>query len=369
MLSFRLIVQLLLSFSFLLVLLRIDVDVADAKSAASRRQRKTRGNDRSITLYNGSKSKVAVYWIHPTTREETIMSEGVFPLTDYTLNSFVGHEFAAREVGSCKRTGGACRQQFLTVTENDDQMFRITEDFEIEYVDNKVKAQREAGDIISKCKSDAQARIDAAASDKAAAMMAMDDLVKCVEGQVSDALERVNEEIAFQADVRRDIAGSLENYTCLDDGLNSTDDIDTETWKHYDRVDGKDKFLTVHIKHERPASRIHVIENFIDDEECEAMEEAAQKKLHRATVADGKGGSRLSENRKAMQAGITVDWDKETDGDAIARLSRRVYDYVNHVLGLDIKEHGQEDLMSIQVCPPAAFMLEYSYSKNNKYGL
>ena len=26
----------------------------------------------------------------------------------------------------------------------------------------------------------------------------------------------------------------------------------------------------------------------------------------------------------------------------------KVYDYVNHVLGLDIKEHGQENLMSIQ---------------------
>lgn len=49
-----------------------------------------------------------------------------------------------------------------------------------------------------------------------------------------------------------------------------------------------------------------------------------------------------------MQAGIRVHWDKEKDGDPIARLSRRVYDYTNYVLGLDIQEHGQEDLMSIQ---------------------
>ena len=60
------------------------------------------------------------------------------------------------------------------------------------------------------------------------------------------------------------------------------------------------------------------------------------------------GGSRLSENRKAMQAGIKVPWDQEEAGNAIARLSRRVYDYANSVLGLDIEEHGQEDLMSIQ---------------------
>jgi hypothetical protein len=49
---------------------------------------------------------------------------------------------------------------------------------------------------------------------------------------------------------------------------------------------------------DRPASRVHVIENFISPEECEAMEEAAKPKLHRATVADGKGGSHLSEHRK-----------------------------------------------------------------------
>ena len=78
------------------------------------------------------------------------------------------------------------------------------------------------------------------------------------------------------------------------------------------------------------------------------MEVAAQSKLHQASVADGKGGSHFSEHRKAMQAGITVNWEKEMSGDKIAALSRRVYDYTNHVLDLDIQEHGQEDLMSIQ---------------------
>lgn len=43
-----------------------------------------------------------------------------------------------------------------------------------------------------------------------------------------------------------------------------------------------------------------------------------------------------------------MHWEKEKNGDPIARLSRRVYDYTNYVLGLDIDEHGQEDLMSIQ---------------------
>lgn len=135
----------------------------------------------------------------------------------------------------------------------------------------------------------------------------------------------------------------LENYTCLDDSLESSPDVETRTWSHLEEAP-----RTVHVKHERAASRIHLIENFIDEEECQSMAEAAQATLHHATVADGKGGSRLSENRKAMQAGIKVPWHQEADGHPIARLSRRVYDYTNHVLGLGIDEYGQEDLMSIQ---------------------
>jgi hypothetical protein len=120
--------------------------------------------------------------------------------------------------------------------------------------------------------------------------------------------------------------------------------VENATW-----VSAKDrKKRNVQIMLNRPASKIHVIENFIDAEECKAMEEAAKKKLHRATVADGKGGSQFSEHRKAMQAGIKVPWKEEAKGNAIARLSRRVYDYTEHVLHLGIKEFGQEDLMSIQ---------------------
>jgi len=178
-------------------------------------------------------------------------------------------------------------------------------------------------------------------------MEAMQILSTCVETQIAKTLELANEEIAFQASVRKGVAEQLENYTCVDENLETSDDVETREWDHHDGVK-----RTVHVKHERPASRIHVVENFISEDECQAMEQSAEKTLHRATVADGKGGSQMSDNRKAMQAGITVKWEKEHDEEGmemhIAKLSRRVYDYTNHVLGLGIEEHGQEDLMSIQ---------------------
>jgi 2OG-Fe(II) oxygenase superfamily len=43
-----------------------------------------------------------------------------------------------------------------------------------------------------------------------------------------------------------------------------------------------------------------------------------------------------------------VTWDKEAGGDPIAAVSRRLFDYANHVTGYNMRVDGQEDLMSIQ---------------------
>lgn len=205
--------------------------------------------------------------------------------------------------------------------------------------DSFTEARNEAENVVQTCQENARRSL---ASNPDNALKSIEELAECVEQGVARRLETANEEISFQAKIRTGMAGLLENYTCIDDGLPSSPDVTTNVWS------AKDKMRTVHVKHDRPSSQIHVVENFISPDECKAMEEEAARTLHRATVADGKGGSRLSENRKAMQAGIKVAWDKEEDGDHIAQLSRRVYDYTNHVLGLDIQEFGQEDLMSIQ---------------------
>lgn len=192
-------------------------------------------------------------------------------------------------------------------------------------------AREEASDLVKKCQSEARAML---AEGTFAAMDAIQILSTCVESNIAKTLERANEEISFQASVRKDVASHLENYTCADETLDTTEDLETRVWDNNDGIQ-----RTVHVKHERPASRIHVVENFISEKECQAMEESASKTLHHATVADGKGGSQMSDNRKAMQAGIKVQWDKEHDEEEgmetyIAQLSRRVYDYTNHVLGL-----------------------------------
>lgn len=219
----------------------------------------------------------------------------------------------------------------------------IQKGLELNFVDDQIRAKNEAGELVQACQAKAKSKLGSASSAEET-LAAMDDLVACVEDGVTATLSKANEEIAFQSQIRRGMGELMENYTCADLELETSEAKEETVWRG---AEDKQK-RPVKVMLDRPASKIHFVENFISQDECVAMEAAAKPKLHRATVADGKGGSHFSEHRKAMQAGIKVPWDKEKEGHPIARLSRRVYDYVDSVLKLGIDDHGQEDLMSIQ---------------------
>lgn len=316
--------------------------------------------DRTITILNESGHRVEIHWVAPNTGERVLQTTPhLFHGASFNLNSYVSHHFEVRELPNSK-TGlcgdsedtndnhGSCRVGYFTVNENEDQIVfvrRGMEALEIEHTDNKSLARDSAETLLSECQNRAMARVKKAGGASVSAEDAkksIEELVACVENSVAGEIERSKEEIAFQASVRKKMAEHLENYTCADEGLPSSEPKQETTWIN------RGVARKVQVMIDRPASKVHFIPDFVSEEECAAMEAAAKPLLHKATVADGKGGSRLSESRKAMQAGIKVPWKKEKDGNGIATLSRKVYDYVNHVLDLDIEEHGQEDLMSIQ---------------------
>lgn len=189
----------------------------------------------------------------------------------------------------------------------------------------------------------------------------------CMARRLTPSLKRASEEIEFERNLRVDQAAKMENFTCIDPDIVMSPDVRTEDWTIeevlWNQDDSESKEVQrlnvtrkAHIKHDRPASRIHVVENFASEAECAAMEADAANNLHVASTADGKGGTKVSVGRKAMQAGIRPKFNDDgspKDGNLIAQLSGRVYDYVNHVFdnspqSLSISHHGQEPLMSIQ---------------------
>jgi len=310
-----------------------------------------KSTSRGIKIMNSSGARVEVYWVNPDTRDTVLMSNpNIANGGDFALNSFVGHEFEVRELPSVK-TGlcdlsddQTCLNGYFVVSGNDDQIVTVDEGFAVEFLDDQIRAQNEATDIVGGCHEKAQLSLEKAGTNVEEIQKSMDFLLSCVEGQVANTLSKANEEIMFQSKIRTDMAAMMENYTCVDTELNTTEALRTEYWRG-----AKDRQKReVQVLLDRPASKIMFVENFISIAECDAMADAAKPRLAKASVADGKGGSHFSEHRKAMQAGIEVDWESEASGDKIAALSRRVYDFTNHVLDLNIRHNGQEDLMSIQ---------------------
>eukprot|EP00591_Stephanopyxis_turris_P001930 CAMPEP_0195522144 /NCGR_PEP_ID=MMETSP0794_2-20130614/20067_1 /TAXON_ID=515487 /ORGANISM="Stephanopyxis turris, Strain CCMP 815" /LENGTH=477 /DNA_ID=CAMNT_0040651835 /DNA_START=42 /DNA_END=1475 /DNA_ORIENTATION=+ len=319
----------------------------------------------TLQVENESGVPIDIYWIDPQTKEGSPLTEEPFSHGHgMNFNTFTGHEFGFREspneAGVCgsDANGGSCRGTSYVVVDNI-LGIRINKKFEIEIakpppVEEEKYVIPEFEPVqynpygstetlaLSACQEKSKTAVKTDTLSSVVAATTLEELISCVESNVTQELMGVSGEVVFQSETRAHIAERFENYTCADEDMPTSPALYTKKW-----IKGGIE-REVNVLHERDASKIHVVKNFISPEECLAMEEAARPKLHKATVANGSGGSELSPNRKAMQAGIKVDWSKEAEGDHIAVLSRRVYDYANWVTGLGIEEHGQEDLMSIQ---------------------
>jgi hypothetical protein len=298
---------------------------------------------RHLELVNQSNERVAVDWIHPDTGESVPFSTGVTPGERIALDSFVNHTFLIRyptnATASCSKVGtcSALSPTYVTVTEEREQVVVVKEGLRVEKEqpmpsESSELIPSESSELVRLCRKQA---LDSTKDPTAA----LQKLTTCLEDKVTAILQEKNAELAFQAELRTSLSRTAENYTCADQTRETTTPKQVREWTH-EGVTRQSQIL-----HDRSSSQIHVVIDFISPHECEAIVEAAAPTLHRGTVADGKGGSRLSENRKAWQAGLKVDWSTES---AIASVSRRIFDYANHATGYNMTVDGQEDIMSIQ---------------------
>lgn len=217
-------------------------------------------------------------------------------------------------------------------------MVKVKDGLVLDHRDSTTQSSNDATDIVQDCQQVAKTRLEAG-YDSGQVMKAM---LTCVEDATADRIFKLRQEQVFETKLREKISSMVENYTCADNDMETTQAREFRKWTN------KNTTHQVHLLHERQASKIHLVEDFISPEECAAIQKAAEPSLHRGTVANGKGGSKLSDHRKAMQAGIRVPWELEKQDDPIARVMRRIYAYTNNATGFGIEVEGQEDLMSIQ---------------------
>jgi len=327
-----------------------------------------------LKMRNESDDYLSVHWINQKTGARSLIKGDAKPRTEFILESYLGHDFEVRQerdpvTGLC---GSGAEEKcdkisHFTVTEEHEQAFVIRENVQIETLKPPVKSQSTRAksliqdinlnkvsdpiDTLRGCKEKAKKQLDVFNSDgfdkNSITKQIHDELHDCMTVGLAPRLKASDDEVEFERTLRLESSHIAENFTCVNTNLESSPDVITEDWTS--EIDGA--MRVVHKKLERPASRVHVVENFASPEECKAMEEEAQKDLHVASTADGKGGTRISAARKAMQSGISPKFTtdgKPLDDNLISILSARVYEYTNHVLDMNITHHGQEPLMSIQ---------------------
>jgi 2OG-Fe(II) oxygenase superfamily len=329
---------------FLVILLSALLAVAVHSSIVRDRDiiASTRGNNqqKKLEIVNQSGKTIVVDWIHPVTGKTTTLHTGVVTGQSTVFNSFENHTFAVHEPSEdCQASTGSdeeCSVRYFTINERDRQVAHIGRGLTVELEQEKSKSS--SSDFGSKCRKRASSNL-ANVGDPSDVMEALKD---CLRDEATIEFQRKNEEIAFEAQSRLTISATLENYTCADPNRELTEPMEIRRWTHANVT------RDVLVMHDRPSSQIHVLPDFITPEECEAIKTAAEPKLHRGTVANGSGGSKLSDHRKAWQAGVRIPWEKENQGNPIARVVRRLYDYTNDAVGYNLTVEGQEDLMSIQ---------------------
>jgi len=349
---------------FLLLLLAITFCGGNANSSGARLV---------VEVHNWSDGPIQINWINPSTREASYLSD-VDEDTYYEINTFAGHEFELREMpdedtGACGSDDDeTCHIAYLTVSDEEEQQYRVLSKMVVtlhekydpyEWLDDEdedVNGWKEMeSPSLEDCRNLLQERLqlakektaNSAEADESAQyprLEAFDAYYACLEAFAAPSLDVIKNEIEFEREIRTKISGRMETITCRDDTVQSSPDVHVRTWNG--SADGVER--TIHVKLDRPASRIHVIENFVSQEECDDMEEDAMPTMGAAFVSDGSGGIEASAARKARQGGIDPEFEEDHDEELSARVAQRVYAYASHVLNKTITYEGQEQLVSIQ---------------------
>lgn len=307
--------------------------------------------ERNIIIHNEVGVPISVDWVNPSTGESEALGTSTKAGESVSFNFFVNHTFLLRsneDSGPSSTVSSDQHDQWVLVKENlkverrsstpkhsTESVGATTNTLATEPIQTR-KAKTMAQAVADRCRQAALSQQNNTSATTTA------NLIECLTSGATDLFLNQNEELAFEKSLRRSIAHQTENYTCADPRMETSAPIRTTEWK-YENATGT---LKVGVLHEHKDSHIHILYNFISPSECRAIQEAAAPTLHRGTVADGKGGSMLSDNRKAWQSGVKVD-DYNTDN-PIANVKKRLFAYANHAVGFQMELDGQEDIMSIQ---------------------
>ncbi|CAB9517280.1 prolyl 4-hydroxylase [Seminavis robusta] len=235
-------------------------------------------NARSFLVVNLSESVAEVYWMHFGT-EERILQMELRPGAKDSLNSHIIHEFEVRErpdeQGFCGGRKGRCRKRHFQISAEEDQVFTITPDFQIEVSNNKSRAKEKAKDVLRQCRelSDFLGKLKTTFNPSER----LDQLADCISQNVHSAIYETQEEIDFQSELRLKMGSKLQNYACQDTTFWETEPLDVQVWNPINpNLMWDDLSHTTRVLLQADTTMIATIDNMVRPSDCEFVERVAQ---------------------------------------------------------------------------------------------
>jgi hypothetical protein len=128
-----------------------------------------------------------------------------------------------------------------------------------------------------------------------------DGHTECLVDSVYRKTQRIVEQTAEVTKFRDLMSNRLRNYTCLDQHMNTSASVSSQSVKF------KGKNMVKEVLLDKPQAKIWYVKNFITPDECAVLMQHGRPRLTRATVAAADGSSVISENRKASQAHYDIN--------------------------------------------------------------
>jgi len=268
------------------------------------RNTKTSESARGVEFDNHCGRKIDCFWVNTFEKPETFVpqfvDEGVSVGCPYGaqkgISSYNGHTFELREIPS-KKSGGCvhkeCRKVRYTVTDRFEQKVIVNRDFTLTVKDDRERAYSKADDIYSKCQEKVGSDVDPLES--------IELITKCVEEEITgDVINHNKEERSFHSKVHRTMADELVPYTCADVNKTQSTEVKNITWIYTDD-DGIDETHIAKTLHKLPTSEIFVIDDFVTEEVCDALD------IYRSKTHAGYGVPSEAAMEETKQGGLLMD--------------------------------------------------------------
>ena len=135
--------------------------------------------------------------------------------------------------------------------------------------DHKSKSQKKAKEAIQGCQVD----------ETLPSRDQIDALSECLMRKINATIDEQQEEISFQANVRKEMGEKLVLYACQDDKMNTTAAIANKTWTSVDEAGNEEEHL-LKVLFESQHSSILLAEDALTEEQCQALIKVSEPTLY-----------------------------------------------------------------------------------------